>query len=531
MNFTANRLPYEQTGYFSKLVTDYLKGSDFLKSFYSHPISLAGIESSIRAREQFPTDRNTLVRVIEDQYNGHPVKEAVNNNIQHLRKDDAFTITTAHQPAIFTGTLYFIYKILHVIKLAEDLSARFPHKKFIPVYYMGSEDADLDELGHIYLDAEKIEWNTRQTGAVGRMKTKGLDKIMQRIEGEFAAHPYGPELIQLLKSYYLDAETVQEATFKLLHDLFGELGLIVLIADDNRLKARMKPVFRDDLFRHIPFQITEETIKKLSANYSVQANPREINLFYMKEDLRERFELKDGLYHVNNCGISFSPEALEAELDQYPERFSPNVILRGMFQETILPDIAFVGGGGEAAYWLELKPLFDHYNVPFPVLILRNSFLLIRESLSTKMEKAALSPEMIFLKEEIILSQTVKNHSGNQLSLEHEIRQLQAYYDSLKQISSAVDKSLALHVESLRSKALKGVHELEKKVLRAEKRNFAEAGDKIHEIREALFPFNSLQERVENFIPWYAAYGKAFFDLIYKNSCTLEQEFVVIRES
>ncbi len=531
MNFKATRLPYEQTGYFSRLVTDYLKGSDFLKPFYTHPVSLAGIESAIRERDQFPTDRNTLVSVIEDQYQGQPAKEAVNNNIRHLKNENAYTITTAHQPAIFTGTLYFIYKILHVIKLAEYLSARYPEKKFIPVYYMGSEDADLDELGHIYLDSEKISWNSRQTGAVGRMKTKGLDKIMERIEGEFASQPHGPELIQLLKSCYLESETVQEATFKLVHHLFGELGLIVLIADDSRLKTRMKPIFRDDLFQHIPFHITEETIKKLSAKYTVQANPREINLFYMKEDIRERFDLKDGMYHVHNCGISFSSEELEAELDQYPERFSPNVILRGLFQESILPDIAFVGGGGEAGYWLELKPLFDHFKVPFPVFILRNSFLLIRDYLSTKMEKAGLSKEMIFMKEEVLMGQIVKNHSGNQLSLDNEIRELLAYYDSLKKISGAVDHSLAQHVESLRSKALKGVLELEKKVLRAEKRNFSEAGNKVHEILDALFPLNSLQERVENFIPWYAAYGKGFLDLIYQNSSSLEQDFVVLEEN
>ena len=206
------------------------------------------------------------------------------------------------------------------------------------------------------------------------------------------------------------------------------------------------------------------------------------------------------------------------------------MILRGLYQETILPNIAFVGGGGETAYWLELKPLFDHYKVPFPVLILRNSFLIIRNLWKAKMEKAGLSRKTVFLKEEVLLEQMVKNRSHNQLNLEKEIHQLEVYYDSLKQISSPIDETLTQHVESLRSKALKGVCELEKKILRAEKRNFADVRNKIHEVHEALFPLNGLQERVENFIPWYAVYGKAFIDLIYNNSLTLEQEFVVLEE-
>jgi bacillithiol biosynthesis cysteine-adding enzyme BshC len=530
MNFTAHRLPFEQTRYFSKLVTDYLKGSDFLKSFYEHPVSLAGIEAAIHAREQFPTNREVLVNVLEDQYQNQPLNEAVQRNIGHLRNRNTFTITTAHQPAIFTGNLYFIYKIVHVIRIAADLAARFPDKKFVPVFYMGSEDADLDELGHIYLNREKISWDTRQTGAVGRMNTLGLDKMIQRIEGEFASLPHGPELIQLLKTCYLESATVQEATFKLIHHLFAEYGLLVLIADDQRLKALMKPVFKEDLFDHIPFRITGQSVREFTAQYPVQANPREINLFYLKEDIRERIDFKDGQYKVHNTAISFTPEALAAELDQYPEHFSPNVILRGLYQETILPDIAFVGGGGETAYWLELKKLFDHYRVPYPVLILRNSFLLIRNSWKNKMHKAGLNRETIFQPEALLIEQMVKNRSSHQLELKKEIQQLNSYYDALQQISASVDSTLTQHVESLHSKAYRHVLELEKKILRAEKRNFAVAANQIHELRETLFPLNGLQERIENFIPWYAAYGKNFINLIYEHSLGLDQEFVVLEE-
>jgi bacillithiol biosynthesis cysteine-adding enzyme BshC len=530
MNFTSKRIPYQQTGYFSGLITDYLSGNEFLKFFYEHPVSPEGIEAAIHHRENYPTDRGLLVKSLEEQYEGLPVQEAVMKNLDLLSKNNAFTITTAHQPAIFTGNLYFIYKILHVIKIAETLSKSYPDKYFVPVFYMGSEDADLDELGHIYLDNEKINWDTEQSGAVGRMLPKGLDKIIQRIEGEYAGYPYGQELTQLLKDCYSNAENIQQATLELLHRLFGTHGLIVLIPDNRLLKTVMRGIFKDDLTNHIPFKITKQNIDQLITRYPVQANPREINLFYLKGDIRERLDLKDGMYIVHNTNLHFTPEEMERELANFPERFSPNVILRGLYQDTILPNIAFVGGGGEMAYWLELKPLFNHYRVPFPVLILRNSFLLIKKNWKSKIEKAGLTPETFFKPEEELMENFVRRNSVHQLNLQEQMGELHSFYNSLKDISEAVDKTLGQHVEKLKAQALQKLEELEKKIVRAEKKNHEEVRSMIHEFREELFPFNNLQERIENFIPWYAAYGPAFIKLILQHSPGLEQEFVILEE-
>jgi bacillithiol synthase len=531
MNFSAKTIPYQQTGYFSRVITDYLNGNEFLQHFYEHPVSYAGLEAAMHQRENFATDRILLVKSLGDQYAGLPVREPVMKNISSLSDKNTFTITTAHQPAIFTGNLYFVYKILHAIKIAEMLSTRFPEKHFVPVFYMGSEDADLDELGNIYLDNEKLIWDTRQTGAVGRMHTEGLEKIFQRIEGEFGGHPFGPELIQLLRDCYLNSENIQQATLKLLHHLFGSYGLIVLIPDNRLLKSVMRGVFKDDLTGHVPFKITEENVKRLSEQYPVQANPREINLFYLKDDIRERLDLKEDRFVVHNTNIHFRPEEMEKELANFPERFSPNVILRGLYQETILPNIAFVGGGGETAYWLELKPLFKHYRVPYPVLVLRNSFLLVKKSWRNKIEKAGLAKESLFKSEEELMEDFVRRNSSRQLNLERQMAELRNFYSSVKSISGAVDKTLEQHVEKLETQALQKLEELEKKILRAEKKNHEEVRRKIHEIREALFPLENLQERIDNFIPWYAEYGNAFIELLYKNSLALEQEFIILEEN
>jgi bacillithiol synthase len=525
MDWTEHHLTLRQTGYFSRIITDYLDQADALRPFYGHPPNGEGLRQALEARKTHPTNRPTLVNALKEQY------AAVNNipdNIDLLSKDNTFTVCTAHQPAIFTGHLYFVYKILHTIRLAAWLKAQYPDCNFVPIFYMGSEDADLDELGNIYLGGDTLTWDTRQTGAVGRMNTKGLDKLLYRIEGQLSVQPFGPQLMTMLKECYLESPDIQTATFRLLHRLFGPSGLIVLIADTAQLKKLMLPIFEDDLFNQRPASIVNETIKKIPEHYKVQANPRDINLFYLKDGLRGRIDRDGDLYIIHGSTLRFTEAEMREELYRYPERFSPNVILRGLFQETILPNLAFIGGGGETAYWLELKALFDHYRVPFPALVLRNSFLLIDRQGQEKIDRAGLTSADLFRPAEDLISEIVRRESGNALSLEREITEANRYYEALKALARPVDPSLEQHVEALQAKALDPIRTLEKKLLKAEKRKYGDLQRQVHAINAALFPTGGLQERVENFMPWYAQYGPGFLQDLYDHSPALDQDFIIL---
>jgi bacillithiol biosynthesis cysteine-adding enzyme BshC len=525
MDWTEHHLTLRQTGYFSLIITDYLDQADALRPFYSHPPTAEGLRQSLNARKANPTDRFLLVNALKEQYAA--VKNAP-DNIDLLSKDNTFTVCTAHQPAIFTGHLYFIYKILHTIRLAAWLKTQYPDCNFVPVFWMGSEDADLDELGNIYLGGDTLTWETKQTGAVGRMNTKGLDKLLYRIQGTLSVQPFGPELIAMLKECYLESPDIQTATFRLLHRLFGESGLIVLIADTPQLKKRMLPVFEDDLFNQRPASIVNETIQKIPEHYKVQANPRDINLFYLKDDLRGRIDRDGDQYIVHGSTLRFTEAEMREELHRFPERFSPNVILRGLFQETILANVAFIGGGGETAYWLELKALFDHYRVPFPVLILRNSFLLIDQPWQEKIDRAGFSFTDLFRPSDELVNEIVRRESGNPLSLEREISEANRYYEALKALARPVDPSLEQHVEALQAKALDPIRTLEKKLLKAEKRKFGDLQRQVHALKAALFPNGGLQERVENFMPWNAEYGPGFLEDLYAHSPALDQDFIIL---
>jgi bacillithiol biosynthesis cysteine-adding enzyme BshC len=530
MNCNTTQLPYIATGYFSKIATDYLQQAPSLRPFYQYEPTLQGIQQAIKDRQQLPLHRSLLSASLQKQYSAVSTTEAVQKNIALLQQDNTFTITTAHQPAIFTGHLYFIYKILHAIKLAARLKQDLPQYEFVPVFWMGSEDADLDELGNIWLSGDKLVWDTQQTGAVGRMNTKGLEAIVHRIEGELSVQPHGQELVQLLKDCYLNSPDIQTATFKLLNALFADYGLIVILPDNAALKRIMQPVFEDDLFNQTASGIVEKTIEKLGEQYKVQANPRAINLFYLEGNIRERIEKQGNEWTVVGTDMRFTADALKKELEEHPERFSPNVILRGIYQETLLPNIAFIGGGGETSYWLELKDLMQHYNVSYPVLVLRNSFLIVEEKWEDKIHKLGFGIADFFQNEQQLLTALVTRHSNGHLKLENELLAAEQLYKQLREKAGHIDETLLPHIEALEIKTLKPIQELEKKMLRAEKKKYEQEQHQINTIKAALFPAGGLQERIENFLPYYALWGKAFIDCVYKSSLTLEQEFVVLQQ-
>lgn len=530
--FLTEHLPYNQTNAFSKIALDYLSGSKDLRPFYSLPPTAKGIEETIQRKKHQAVNRKTLVEVLQKQYEKVPATDEVKRNIESLLSEDTFTVCTAHQPNLFTGPLYFVYKILHTIKLANFLKEELPQYHFVPVYYMGSEDADFAELNHTYVDGKRIEWKKEQTGAVGRMVVDStLIQLINELEGQLSAEAHGKEVIDLLRRCYSEGKTIQTSTFELLNELCGQWGLVVLIADDPALKAEMINVFEDDLFNNIPSQIVEKTSENLGKHYQVQANPREINLFYLKDHLRERIEERNGRYFILNTDLSFSKEEIQKELKEHPERFSPNVILRGLFQETILPNLVFIGGGGEMAYWLQLKDLFDHYKVVYPVLLLRNSFLIVEEKWNQKIRKLGLKAVDFFQDENELMKIIVSKNSENKVELNGNFEKAETFYEQIRMQAEAVDKTLSQHVIAIKTRSLKELEELEKKMLRAEKRKFAEQQRQIQKIREVLFPGDGLQERVENFSRFYAKWGRSFIEELYKTSLALEQEFMILIEA
>lgn len=532
MSFHHTYIPYKETGYFSSLVNDYLAGNAELLPFYHFTPDSEGISNAIAERSKYPVDRKTLVSLLNKQYAGLEIPGKVADNIKLLAKENTFTICTAHQPNLLTGYLYFIYKILHAIKLAEELNQLHPDKHFVPVYYMGSEDNDLEELGSFRYGADTYVWDGNgQKGAVGRMQTKGLKQMLNDLFRLFG--PPGANCEQLkdmLHKAYLGHNTIGEATQYLVNELFGRYGLVVLNPDEAEFKKAILPIIKDDLLHQTANGIVAKQIEQLSVKYKAQAHPREINLFYLADGLRERIEKKGDNRAVVNSDITWTEQALLKEVDEHPERFSPNVILRGLLQESILPDVAFIGGGAEVAYWMQLKSLFEHYKVFLPVILLRQSVLWIAPAQVRLMNKMGLNSKAIFAEENELKKNYIIAHSGSDWQTDQETAVIEKVLYELKAKASGIDSTLGASAEAALARIRHQLQVLEKKMLRAEKRKAAEALTRFERLKKGLFPNNNLQERVDNFATYFLSYGFSFFDTIKKAIDPLRSEFLVIED-
>lgn len=530
MTSTSKYISYRETGSFSSLVLDYIEKNPMLYSLPLLTPDLSGLKKAMEQREQFATNRTVLVSHLRKQYEGMAVDQRVSENIERLLHSSTFTITTAHQNNLFTGPLYFFYKILHAIRLANYCKEQFPDQDFVPVYYIGSEDADIEELNHIHVGAVTHQWNTSQQGAVGRMKVdQDLLALLQQVEGEWGVLPHGKEWVDLLKESYQENDTMARATFRLVNKLLGRFGIVVLDADATALKELLKPVCSFDLDAGQTEAVLNPAFNQMKEwGYSLQAFVRPVNLFYLKEGLRQRIEKKEDNWHVVGTMEQFNEHQLKQELDQHPDRFSPNVILRGLYQSILLPDIAFIGGGSEVAYWIPLLPLFQKMGIPFPVLVLRNSFLLVSDEQSSKLNKLGLVAEQLFHP----LGELVKkfySHADHQnSSLSDELAWMQDFYGKLSQKAATVDFTLKGHTESLAKKAAHLLVGLEKKMASATKRKYTDAERQIQILKDSLFPTGQLQERYDNMGVYYARYGDQLFDHLIEASHPLEARFTIL---
>ncbi|MBA3901329.1 MAG: bacillithiol biosynthesis cysteine-adding enzyme BshC [Bacteroidetes bacterium] len=533
MNTT--KIDYAQTGYFSGLITSYLKKGEQLQNFYSFFPDKEGFEKAINNRK-YSFDRNLLADVITQQNvsAGASPSDKVLKNIELLRKTNTFTVATGHQLCIFTGPLYFIYKIITTINLAAELKLQHPEKDFVPVFWMASEDHDFEEVNHIHLFHKKLSWNPEHAvkGPVGKYSPSRLSGLLEELKPILGEGENAQKLFEVLNNAYSKTNTLSDATRFLANELFKDYGLLCLDGDSPELKEALMPVMMEDIFHQSSFTAVNKSIEELHQQgiQKIQVSPREINFFYMKPGLRERIEQQGEKFVVLNTGLVFSKAELEQEIQEHPEHFSPNVVLRPLYQEMILPNIAYIGGGGELAYWLELKNLFNHHEIDFPVLLLRNSLLWIDTVSAEKMQKLGISAADLFQETEALIKDFVARNAEQEINLEEQMEKLKEVYHEISEVAFKVDPTLKPTVEADLQKALQSLKHLEHKISKAEKNKHETAINQLRKLKEKLFPGNGLQERFENFIPYYLKYGPRYIEVLKEELRPLNLEFNIISE-
>jgi bacillithiol biosynthesis cysteine-adding enzyme BshC len=523
-------IPFKDTGYFSRLILDYLDRRPELDSFYGHFPTLEAFKAQIDEKSRhFPeSHREVLCAVLETQYASQEVSEATREHLNNLRNPQTFTVVTGHQLNLFTGPLYFAYKILCAIKLASDLKEAYPKHDFVPVYWMATEDHDFEEINHFNFRGKEIRWNRESGGAVGRMKTEGLEAVFAQFAADLGTGARADELRDLFEKAYLGHTTLSGATRYLANALFGKYGLVILDADDPRLKELFIPQMEQDLFENLAFQTVSNSIEALNAlpgQYKVQVNPRELNFFYLQEGVRTRLVEEGGTFGVLESEIRFSESELRKELRAHPDRFSPNVISRPLYQEVVLPNLCYIGGGGELAYWLELREYFNRSGVPFPVLLLRNSALLLSEKQAGKAARLGLEPAELFGDPKSLVDDHIRRISEIEIDFGPQREHLQKQFSEMYKLAEQTDRSFLGAVKAQEVKQLNGLDRLEKRLLKAQKRKLHDETQRVRALRESLFPDEGLQERNRNFAEFYLEYGPDLWDVLLKGFDPLALEF------
>ncbi len=530
----AHQIPFVKTGYFSELICDYLNDKKELQAFHSGVPSFINLyQQALTKKKVFSLQiRKTLCESLCRQYSNIEMSSSVAKNLQQLENENTLTVTTGHQMCLMTGPLYFIYKIVSAIKLCRQLKDQYPDMDFVPIYWMATEDHDVEEISAFIFRGKKFQWNDESRGAVGKIKTKSLKSLLDLFKQELGRSINAKALKALIEKSYDAGGDLSHATRIFVNSLFEDYGLLIIDGYDTALKKHFIPYLKEELQRKSCAQSVLsqiDTLKKnYNPNYKPQVKPRDLNLFFLEEGKRHRLLKNENGYTWDGKEESIDALEMIGLLDKSSENFSPSVLLRPLYQEVILPNIAYIGGGGELAYWLELKSFFDAQKVPFPIMVLRNAALLISEKNVRKIRNFKLELKDLFLKRNSLINKKVRQISNIDLDLSPFKKLLEVQFEYLESLIQETDISFEGAVKAQKVKQFNGIDRLENRLLKAQKVKLKDQVERLVLLQEQLFPGGQLQERVENFSSFYLEHGSKFIDFLMENFDPLSAEFSVL---
>jgi bacillithiol biosynthesis cysteine-adding enzyme BshC len=483
------------------LKTDYLTGAPSLRGFYRHSFfPVPSYEEVVKERSAHGVDRELLVSALKRQNHFLPDRDRVWSNIESLSQNHVFTVTTGHQLGLLGGPLYTVYKIATTIRLAEKIQASCPGIKVVPVFWMASEDHDLAEANHCFLDADsKYVYPAKFLGPVGRhVFQKEIEQTL------------GVKVPDSIRQFYLEGRTWAEAHRRLLHHLFGHHGLVLVDPDDESLKSAFLPwMIRELEGNGLAGPVEETNSILLTQGYNPVAQHRAVNLFFMGHGGRSGFVAKDGRISVPDAGIDLSMAEVGDFAKINPTHLSPNVLMRPLFQEAVLPNLAYVGGWAEIGYWMQLKTAFEHAKLPFPLLVPRMHGTLLTPDTQEGIQSLGLSPED-FKKPLGQLQDEFLRRFWDEKPVLDAMEGVRDSYARLAGLLQDLDPTLAVSAQSESAKAEGHLENLLKKLKKSMRNRHPKQFTLLLRIKGLLFPEREIQERLLNI----TAFGPDYASLI-----------------
>ncbi len=499
-----SKMLLSETGLVPPIVLDYLAGNEFLKPFYAEPNSIKGYKKLIDARNFDEKKRQVLYHSLINQI--HKIKFPLENyplldsNIKLLLDANTYTICTGHQLCLYGGPLFVTYKILTAIKLCSELRIAYPEYNFVPVLWLASEDHDFEEISNTHLYGRDFKWNKESRNQpVGTLDLAGISEDIATISKLMGTNETGQSWIKLIEDAYLKSNDLSEASIKLFTEIFKDFGLIVLEPNQRELKKELIPVIKSDLLNQTNYSAQTKSDKLLAEKYKLQINAREINFFYLSNSEGRKLIKREGEHFViagDKSQLTF--KQVEEEIEKYPERFSPNVNVRPVYQELILPNLAYVGGPAEVAYWLQLKAIFDTNKTPYPAVVLRAMNLIAGSQLIEKVEKFGLTlSDMMGSELKVTQAFLLKGRKFEfQSSFDIVLNELQKLVDATKETDKEVSKNFLETKLSLKN----FFNEKHRDIKRSLEQSETLQIEKLMKIRSKIYPKGIFQERIDTLL-------------------------------
>lgn len=514
------------------LFLDYLYEFENVAEFYKY---------DFRVKEKFIGIFNRIIEsrknkdlnisnIIKDQYNSLPSPSEITlSNIASIDDKRTLAVVTGQQLGLFGGPLYTFYKIITAIKLAQQLKMRYEEYNFVPVFWLEGDDHDFNEIRWIkIINNQNVLTEINYSNEIPEEESKKsvgtltisseIRATLDMLKSELRETEFSPALLKKLEEIYSEGKTIKQAFKELIFWLFDKYGLIILDPQDIEIKKILIPLFTKEIegFREHTQKLVL-TSAKLEEIYHAQVKIKPVNLFYSTDDGRYSIEPVDDMFRLKRKRKQFTKNELMDSIKSEPEKFSPNVLLRPICQDYLLPTAFYVAGPGEIAYFAQVTPLYDFFKIETPLIYPRASATIIEKNIQSNLNKFNLELKDIFIRTDNLKEQVIASISENNLdnTFEKANNQIALAFDELKAVLFSIDKTISDSSEKYRDKVFSSLNELKGKAIQAQKKKHEISLKQIDKISEALYPTENLQERVLNFIYFSNKYGDSFIDKIF----------------
>lgn len=530
MHSLSFRYLFPNYGGVSKLFIDYVYNFKNVQRYYAYDFNDFNnlfwlIESVLKNYK----NRDAVVKVLKKQ-NLSDGNTHVERNLELLSKGNTLAVVTGQQVGLFSGPIYTIYKIITAIKLSYFLSDRFPEFNFVPIFYLESEDHDFFESNNVKIfnsknEIVKLEFNPNlkreNYGPVGDIKfDEKIDETLKKLEDELQETEFKNEVLKLIRSAYSKGSNFAQAFVKFVGELFKDFGLIFLNPNDLEFKKLLVPIFEKEIDEHPRLsELIVNVSAELEEEYHAQIKPRPLNLFLFYKDGRFPIEPADeeGIFRLKGARFKFSRDELKTILETSPHLLSPNVVLRPICQDVLLPTVCYVAGPSEIAYFAQLKPAYIYFDVPMPVIFPRISATLIEPKVRKIFERYGISIKEVFTDFSAVARKILLSNSDLDIDGFFNLTKarVELIINEVKEFVSKIDPTLSGAVDNSGSKILYHINNIYEKTISAHQKKSEIISQQIEKLRLNLFPEGELQERVLNITYFLNKYSFGLIDRIF----------------